>query len=44
MKHSTITDILSPLSEKGYQAYLSNALQVADILKWVLSQTGSADV
>ena len=40
----TITDILSPLTDKGYQAYLSNALQVADILKWTLSQTGPADV
>ena len=40
----TITDILSPLTDKGYRAYLSNALQVADILKWTLSQTGPADV
>lgn len=39
-----ITDILSPLAVKGCQAYLSNALQVADILKWTLSQTGPADV
>lgn len=41
---TSITDILAPLVEKGYQAYLSNALQVADILKWTLSQTGPADV
>lgn len=41
---TSIADILSPLVEKGYQAYLSNALQVADILKWTLSQTGPADV
>lgn len=40
----SIDDILSPLAEKGCQAYLSNALQVADILKWTLSQTGPADV
>lgn len=40
----SIGDILSPLSEKKHQAYLSNALQVADILKWTLSQTGPADV
>lgn len=45
MKRSlSISDILSPLSEKKSQAYLSNALQVADILKWTLLQTGQADV
>lgn len=44
MKQSSITDILLPLRANGYQAYLSNALQVADVLKWVLSQTGPADV
>lgn len=43
-RSASIADILSPLAEKGYQAYLSNALQVADILKWTLSQTGPADV
>lgn len=43
-RSTSIADILSPLAEKGYQAYLSNALQVADILKWTLSQTGPADV
>lgn len=40
----SIDEILSPLAEKGCQAYLSNVLQVADILKWTLSQTGPADV
>lgn len=44
MKQSSITDILLPLCANGYQAYLSNAFQVADVLKWVLSQTGAADV
>lgn len=43
-RSTSITDILLPLADKGYQAYLSNALQVADILKWVLLQTGPADV
>ena len=43
-RSTSITDILSPLADKGYQAYLSNALQVADILKWALLQTGPADV
>lgn len=45
MNRSTkITDILSPIAANGYQAYLNNALQVADILKWTLEQTGPADV
>ena len=45
MKRSaSISEILSPLSEKVCQAYMSNALQVADILKWTLDQTGPADV
>ena len=43
-RSTSITDILSPLADNGYQAYLSNALQVADILKWALLQTGPADV
>lgn len=43
-RHSSISDILSPLADKGYQAYLNNTLQVADVLKWVLTQTGPADV
>lgn len=43
-RSTSITDILSPLADKGYQAYLNNALQVADILKWALLQTGPADV
>lgn len=43
-RSSSIKDILSPLAEKEYQAYLSNALQVADILKWILDQTGPADI
>ena len=43
-RSTSITDILLPLAGNSYQAYLSNALQVADILKWTLSQTGPADV
>lgn len=39
-----ISDILRPLATANYQAYLNNALQVADVLKWTLSQTGPADV
>ncbi|MBD5258462.1 MAG: hypothetical protein K2L73_02210 [Muribaculaceae bacterium] len=41
---TAVDDTLSPLCEKESQAYLSNALQVADILKWVLLQTGPASV
>lgn len=44
MNRSNISDILRPLDEKPCQAYLSNLLQVADILGWILSQTGPADV
>lgn len=40
----SITDILHPLADTPTQAYLSNALQVADVLRWILGQTGPADV
>lgn len=39
-----INDILKPLSSTTSQAYLSNAVQVADILEWILEQVGSARV
>ena len=45
MKRSTnIDQILRPLKETPHQAYLSNAVQVADILEWILSQVGVAEV
>ena len=45
MKRSaSISDYLKPLRDKPYQAYLSNALQVADILDWVLQQLGKSEV
>lgn len=45
MKRSaSIEDFLKPLREKPYQAYLSNALQVADVLDWVLQQLGKSEV
>lgn len=45
MKHSElIQSVLSPMAEKSQQAYMSNLLQVADILQWVLDQTGPASV
>lgn len=43
-RNADIGDFLSPLREKPYQAYLSNALQVADILDWVLKQLGKSEV
>ena len=39
-----ISDFLQPLRDKPYQAYLSNALQVADVLDWVLRQLGKSEV
>lgn len=45
MKRTTdINQILRPLKETPNQAYLSNAVQVADILEWILSQVGVAEV
>ena len=45
MKRSaSIDDFLKPIREKPYQAYLSNALQVADVLDWVLQQLGKSEV
>lgn len=45
MKRNTSIDaVLKPLGDKPYQAYLSNVLQVADVLEWVLEQVGIAEV
>lgn len=45
MKRNTSIDaVLKPLSDKPYQAYLSNAVQVADVLEWILEQVGEAEV
>lgn len=41
---SSVDDILKPLSEAPFQAYLSNSIQVADLLEWILSQVGLAKV
>ncbi len=43
-RNADIGDYLKPIHEKPYQAYLSNALQVADILDWVLKQLGKSEV
>lgn len=41
---ASIDQILRPLKETPFQAYLSNAVQVADILEWILGQVGVAEV
>ncbi len=41
---TTMADILKPLSQAPSQAYLSNAVQVADVLEWILEQVGTAKV
>ncbi len=39
-----INDILKPLADNPFQAYLSNAVQVADILEWIVRQVGVSEV
>ncbi len=43
-RSSDISDILHPLAERPHQAYLNDILQVADVLQWILDQTGPADI
>lgn len=43
-RNTSIDSVLKPLSDKPYQAYLSNAVQVADVLEWILEQVGEAEV
>ena len=45
MKRGTdIEQWLKPLAEQPNQAYLTNALQVADVLEWILEQLGPSTV
>jgi len=45
MKRTTsIENIFRPLSECSVQSALSNEVQIADILEWVLKQVGTAEV
>ena len=45
MNHADyINTVLKPLADKPQQAYMSNLLQVADIMQWILDQTGPASV
>lgn len=41
---ASIADYLKPLADTHNQAYLTNALQVADVLEWILEQVGKAKV
>lgn len=45
MKRTTnIENYLHPLKNHPLQSYLTNELQVADVLEWVLEQVGEAEV
>ncbi len=39
-----ISDILKPLADMPHQAYLNDVMQVADVMQWILDQTGPADI
>ena len=41
---ASMADVVKPLAECPSQAYLSNAIQVADLLEWILEQVGKAKV
>lgn len=41
---TTIYDIFKPLKDVPLQSALSNAVQIADILEWVLEQVGTSEV
>ena len=41
---ASMADVVKPLSECPSQAYLSNSVQVADLLEWILEQVGTAKV
>ena len=42
--NTSIDSVLKSLCDKPYQAYLSNAVQVADVLEWILEQVVEAEV
>ena len=45
MKRTTyISEIFRPLKDAPVQSALSNAVQIADILEWVLEQVGTSEV
>lgn len=45
MRNKTVDSVLRPLKECPVQAYLTNVLQVADVVEWCLTQmTGEATI
>ena len=43
-RNAHIESVLHPLAGTPYQAYLSNVVQVADVLEWILQQVGKSEV
>lgn len=43
-RNAKVSDVLKPLDQVPNQAYLSNALQVADVLEWILEQVGVSEI
>lgn len=43
-RYANIESVLHPLADNPYQAYLSNVVQVADVLEWILEQVGPSEV
>ena len=43
-RNASIDDDLKPLAECPLQCYLTNTLQVADVVEWVLEQVGKATI
>ncbi|MDE6272897.1 MAG: C4-dicarboxylate ABC transporter [Muribaculaceae bacterium] len=43
-RNSSVDRFLSPLEESTYQAFLTNELQVADIVEWILEQVGRSEL
>lgn len=43
-RNTSIEDYLSPLDDSSTQAYLTNTIQVADVLEWILKQYGKSEV
>lgn len=43
-RNADISDFLIPLDSASTQSYLTNVLQVADVLDWVLKQFGKSEI
>ena len=43
-RNASIDDYLKPLASCPLQCYLTNTLQVADVVEWVLEQVGKATI